>query len=341
MQAPKNGFFYVLDRRTGELISAEKYLPITWASHVDPETGRPVEQPGARYLEKPTVVAPSAYGGHNWHPMSYSPQTGLVYLPTHETSTIHAQLPAGQDPEDSLWVTGLDRELPDALWAQLPPRRAYLLAWDPVAQEERWRFDYPAMPSGGTLATAGGLVFQGSPEGTFNAFDAASGEKLWSLWIGAVEAAPVTFTIGGTQYVAVVSGLPDGGGPTDTTRARLISFRLGARGPAIERDEPRTLPRLTQVAFEASAEQILAGRGTFQRYCRTCHGSNGGGGIKDLRYSSPRTYDFYRQILLEGARVDRGMPSFAGRLSEQQVDDLRAFVLDQREIARLAAGGDG
>ncbi|MGB4249025.1 MAG: PQQ-dependent dehydrogenase, methanol/ethanol family, partial [Pseudohongiellaceae bacterium] len=213
MQAPKNGFFYVLDAATGQLISAEKFVPVNWASHIDLETDRPVEIPEARYdlTGVPMIVYPGPQGGHNWHPMSFSKRTNLVYLPAREQHRGYVADPV-LITTDRGWNIGLDSSagsaLVEAAGANAPQNNAYLLAWDPVNQREVWRSPR-AVPNeaAGVLSTAGGLVFQGNASGEFNAYKDDTGELLWSDMTQAMTvAAPITFTVDGVQHVAVLAG---------------------------------------------------------------------------------------------------------------------------------------
>ena len=185
MQASKNGFFYVLDRATGKLISAKNYVPVTWAKGVDPTTGRPIEIGDDHYAKGAAVLFPSAFGGHNWHPMSFSPKTGLVYLPAQEVPGAY-----GTDNNfgyvEGQWNTATDTTLnslpadPKARAAMKNSFRGELIAWDPVNQKEAWRAVHNGPWNGGTMATGGNLVFQGTADGHFNAYDATTGKPLWS-----------------------------------------------------------------------------------------------------------------------------------------------------------------
>ena len=358
MQAPKNGFFYVLDRRTGELISAEEFVTVTWASHVDLATGRPVELAGARYTDQTVNVMPGPLGGHNWHPMAFSPKTGLVYIPAMEMGNFYVPDPnyeytPGQwnlgvraaSPEDIpqaiVDATGLSAQM---LAEDAPPAllSGHLLAWDPVAQREVWRAQYTMPWSGGTLATAGNLVFQGTPFGQLTAYRADDGEKLWESYTGSgVIAPPITFESGGTQYIAVMSGWGGAFGIVGSRSARqavesegrIVVYALGATGRAIERQERREI-RVARVDHGASTEDIDAGRRLFNQYCLVCHGYGAvsGGVTPDLRQSSQRVFDSYEAALLEGALVDVGMPSFAPVLDRDDVALLKAYVLHRRNM---------
>ncbi len=368
MQAPKNGFFYVLDRETGELISAEEYVTVTWASHVDMATGRPVEMPGARYTDQTVAIFPGPLGGHNWHPMAFSPDTGLVYIPAQEMSAFYVP-DQGYEYTKGQWNLGVRPATPDDvpeavldpdagitadLLADDPPTAiltGHLLAWDPVTQREVWRVPYTVPWSGGVLATRGNLVFQGTPFGMLTAYRADTGEKLWESYTGSgVIAPPITFEVGGKQYVAVMSGWGGAFGVIGTRSARLaaesegriVVYALGADGEAIEQPE-RAQVQVTRVEHDSSEADIEAGRLLFNKYCLVCHGYGavGGGVINDLRESSPRIYDFYDEIVLEGQRADRGMPSFAPVLDQESLAQIRSFILYRRDllIAERAAGG--
>jgi PQQ-dependent dehydrogenase (methanol/ethanol family) len=221
MQAPKNGFFYVLDRLTGEFLSAAPYVYVNWATHIDPKSGRPVETPEARYGKKAVRLSPSPVGAHHWPPMAFNPATGLVYFPGQETNSVFQSentfaFKVGQ------WNTGTRRgtNAPDPLPNSGTPTRGFFVAWDPVAQKERWRIDFA--PSGGALSTAGSLVFVGDNRGKFMALDPASGKTLWSRDLLTGVATPVTYEVDGTQYVSVLSG---------TQKGRVFTFALDATAP--------------------------------------------------------------------------------------------------------------
>jgi PQQ-dependent dehydrogenase (methanol/ethanol family) len=188
MQVPKNGFFYVIDRATGQLISARNIVPLTWARGVDMATGRPIENPAARFAEGPALVAPAPFGAHNWHPMAFSPQSGLVYIPAMDIPAMFANAPGDTAHRPRGWNTGVDMllgALPNDR-AQLTAIRAmvkgHLAAWDPVTQQEVWRVQHDGAWNGGVLATAGNLVFQGTADGRLVAYAAdraSNGRKLW------------------------------------------------------------------------------------------------------------------------------------------------------------------
>jgi quinohemoprotein ethanol dehydrogenase len=339
MQAPKNGFFYVLDRSSGEFISAAPYTEINWASGVDAKTGRPIETPNARYA-KPEMVKPGPLGGHNWQPMSFNPKTGLVYIPAQDNTFGYGD-DAKFTPRSDGWNTGVDftlaRGIPGA------PRRAptgFLLAWDPVAQKERWRVSYEHMWNGGTLTTAGNLVFQGTADGRFVAYRADTGAKVWEMAVGSpINAAPVTYELDGTQYVAVMAawgGSPGSASPFGAAviPGRLLTFALGGKGKiapltSIARSAP------TSIAVpNVPAEAIASGAATYSRRCSMCHGAEAvsGGLIPDLRHSQPATFDRFAEIVLGGALVASGMPSFKASLSEEEMNAIKVYVLSRRAL---------
>ena len=360
MQAPKNGFFYVLDRATGELLSANNYVPVTWASHIDMETGRPVENPEARYKDKTALVFPGPLGGHNWHPMSFSPLTQLVYIPAMEMSNFYVPLKE-YEVQKGQWNLGVQPAEPDDVPKEVADElgltqqqvaedapaallSGHLLAWDPVEQKEVWRAQYDVPWSGGTLSTAGNLVFQGTPNGMFRAYRATDGELLWESYTGSgVIAAPVTFSVGDKQYVAIMSGWGGAFGVVGSRSARkavesegrVLVYAIGATGKEPERKE-RKPAQLTKIDHSSSEQQVGEGRTLFNRYCLVCHGygATGGGVIADLRESAPRVFDNYDAIVLEGRRVERGMPQFDSVLDKDAVGLIRSYVLHRRDALR-------
>jgi PQQ-dependent dehydrogenase (methanol/ethanol family) len=218
MQAPKNGFFYVLDRATGEFISAAPFTNVTWATHIDAKTGRPVETADARYGKKAVRLSPSPIGAHHWPPMAFNPATGLVYFPGQDTSGVF-QAVDNFNFKPGQWNTGtrLGAGAADvaASTTPLPGIRTFLVAWDPVAQKERWRNEF--RPSGGVLSTAGGLIFVGDAGGKLYAFDPANGQSLWQSDMQAGVATPVTYMVDGKQFVSVLAG---------TSKGRVFTFAL-------------------------------------------------------------------------------------------------------------------
>jgi PQQ-dependent dehydrogenase (methanol/ethanol family) len=351
MQAPKNGFFYVLDRETGELISAENYVPVTWASGVDGETGRPVETANARYTDGPILMLPGPAGGHNWQPMAFSPHTKLVYLPAQELPNLYGSN-SDFNFRQGQWNTGTDHLLwdlpedPVELMAVAGMLRGHLSAWDPVAQKEVWRYQHAGPWNGGVLATGGNLVFQGNIIGEFVAYSADKGERLWAFPTQTgITAGPVTYEIDGEQYVSVAVGwgtlLGMLAGPTTaplqmTNRSRVLTFRLGASGqlpelPAMSAPAAPEVPEQT-----AGAETIDQGRRLYTERCLVCHGYSvvSGGLTPDLRYSSAQVYTEWDAIVLGGSRSANGMPPFASLLSAEQSQAVKAYIIDRAHALR-------
>lgn len=240
MQANKNGFFYVLDRKTGQLISTKNFTLVTWARGVDPKTGRPIENDGIRYDEtgKPAKMLPGALGAHSWQAMAFNPGTGLVYIPAQEIGMTYSPVKNFQSASMGWNIAVAGTNSPDV--------RGYLLAWDPVGQKEIWRANYLGPWNGGVLTTAGNLVIQGNAAGYLNAYRADTGAKLWSMSAQtAVMAAPITYEVDGQQYIAVLAGwggaysLLEGkdAGKSGNLRniSRVLAFRLRATGtlPAV------------------------------------------------------------------------------------------------------------
>ncbi|HTO06549.1 MAG TPA: PQQ-dependent dehydrogenase, methanol/ethanol family [Myxococcota bacterium] len=331
MQAPKNGFFYVLDRKTGELISAEKYVEVTWASHVDKSTGRPVENPGQDYRDGLAFVKPTAFGGHNWHPMSYSPKTGLVYIPTHDILGAYRADPDFK-PQPGAWNTATDFNV-FALLSKDTMKGA-LVAWDPVNQKEAWRHPYALPWNGGLLSTGGNLVFQGTSDARFVAYRADDGVQLWESHTGTgVIAAPVTYLLDGKQYVSVVAGwggafgLAAGDVARDAAgdgKGRLLTYALGSAEPPA----PQTvLDRIT------APGEVYDGERIYHKYCASCHGGAAVAmvGMKDLRKISPETKAALPDIVLHGALRGAGMPSFGQYLAETDVAKLRTYLEHRAE----------
>jgi PQQ-dependent dehydrogenase (methanol/ethanol family) len=359
MQAPKNGFFYVIDRASGELISADPYTsPITWASHVDMETGRPVERPEARTFDGKNISLPSNAGAHNWPAMSYNPQTGLVYIPTMVFPAAFLAPTEDKDrlPGQGYWNVGFDRmgnappPIPEAELAAVIDRdfSGRLIAWDPLKREIRWA-QQPGRPNtGGTLSTAGGLVFHGGLGTRVVATDAVTGEDLWSqdTQTGAW-APPITYAIDGEQYIAFAVGFGGGlaaeGGPVAhswgiVNRSRVLVYKLGGADklPTPPEDD-RVMPKPAPVT--ADADTVRRGQVVYQRHCAYCHGDGlrTGRVTPDLRWSSENVHGMWQDIVRGGILKSLGMVSFADYVSEDEAEAVRQYVLAEatRRYAEL------
>jgi len=335
MQAPKNGFFYVLDAKTGALISAEKFVPVDWAERVDLKTGRPVEAPGARYPNgQASTQMAGALGGHNWQPMAFSPRTGLVYIPAQHGHGFYA------DPTDfkfipGAWNTGMLRQASGpsarmpAIRPGMLPARGELIAWDPVTQTKRWSVAFPQMWTSGVLATDGGLVFH-AVNNAFTAYDAASGKPLWSHDTGARAIAPAsTYAIDGEQYVALMVGNGGAGGKDQPRqRGRLLVFKLGGAVKPPPYPTPVTPAKLDLSLATPSKGDADKGSVTYNLFCGVCHGA--GPFLPNLA-TSPAILDpdGFNAIVLDGALKANGMAPFRRYFAEAEAEDLRAFLLWQ------------
>ena len=385
MQAPKNGFFYVLDRRTGALISAEPYAAVNWASHIDKESGRPVETAQAEYFDAPKLIFPGPQGAHNWQPMSYSPQTGLVYIPVKEAGAIWAM------PEEAfvyqqgglnshaqyVFTTPGEWGLDSPFAKTLPPIevlgegqpdttiRGFLRAWDPISQQLVWERETSGpwvgtmnafWNGGGLLSTGGGIVFQGRGTGYFLAIDAATGDELHRLYVGAsMMAAPMTYRINGIQYIAILTGTGGGNGNDYVpgmaaydygNAGRLIVFKLGGgnvplREKMVHENNLLRAPTLARIDNPNQTEQ---GERLYRRNCAKCHSNidGRGSGIPDLRLMSAATHAAFSDIVLKGTLADKGMGDFSDLLNQGQVKALHAYLINEswRHYDRAMGSGE-
>jgi quinohemoprotein ethanol dehydrogenase len=341
MQAPKNGFFYVLDRETGELLSAEKFSHVSWATHVDMKTGRPVEREEAHWSNKLAVVAPGPPGAHNWHPMSYSPRTGLVYIPVMEGIYMFEGDPdfkfrkgVANTGENFAAVAESTENYAAAKNAVCGLTR--LVAWDPQRGEKAWEILHEGGVPGATLVTAGDLVFKGNGGGALSAYDAETGSELWHAHTGIdVMAPPSTYELDGEQYVVALAGTGGTHGGHVATfdhdnAGRVLAFKLDARTPmpAVGKRPPRSVsvPRL-----DVSPEVVAQGRVAYSNNCTFCHGigANGSGLVPDLRYASKKTHDQWDDIVRGGIRQTKGMASFADVVSVEESRAIQAYILDR------------
>ncbi len=376
MQASKNGFFYVLDRGTGALLAADKFVDANWALRVDLKTGRPVDNPGADYTTgRPVIVFPSGVGGHNFNPMSLSARTGLVYIPAVHSGMALLENPLPpHEPERSgtgvlvAFATQL-LQPPSTLPPKLRPvtSPAYLKnvpsldmhgslkAWDPIAHRVVWEHTYPSfMDHGGVLSTGGGVVVQGSVDGKLRAFNDETGAVLKEIDTGsALIAAPMTYSLNGVQYLAILAGSGGGGwnfwmpGNVAAQRGngnRILAFRLDG-GPT---PLPPALPAVTPIpeppAQPGTAADITAGAALFARNCSGCHANAERAPVPDLRRSGMiRTAEGFQAVVRGGALQTRGMPSWDDLLSESQVEQIRVHLVSiaREAYARQQAGVSG
>ena len=356
MQAPKNGFFFVIDRTNGQFISAKNFVNVNWATGYDAKTGRPIEAPDARYVGKELAVVPGALGAHNWQPMAFSPQTGFAYIPANRAVFGYSD-PKSFKVQPGRWNLGLGApgaaasDDPAAFAAVRKMLGGRLIAWDPVGQKEAWGFDYSEPWNGGILTTAGKLVFQGDTRGNLRAFAADTGKVLWEKNLGiAIMAAPVTFEHDGEQYVAVVGGyggayaltsaFNDNPGPRPN--GRLFVFRIGGKAemPKIAKLAPAPA---NPPADTFAPAQIARGDAVFARECWVCHGPGAAssGVVPDLRRSAMlASAEAWNSIVIGGALKDRGMISFSQTLSASDAEDVRAYVGQRAKLLQQQEGGN-
>ena len=348
MQAAKNAFFYVLDRETGEFLSATPFAQMTWATGVDPTTGRPIESPAAYDGMNAVIVTPDPGGAHNWYPMAFHPTTGLVYLPVKDGMFfIHPPDPDWR-PGIRNFNAGIEPAYDGPLLEQLlssPPPAGRLVAWDPVARQSEWAVDFPVAESGGVLATAGNLVFQGRSDGIFAAYRATDGTALWEFDAGTgIMAPPVTYLTDGVQYVTLMVGWggapglinPPGIGPVKPGYGRVLTFALDGDARLHVRPFGHANPPVPALPVTASTAIVGEGRTLYDANCSGCHGYEAiAGSLPDLRYMSAAVHARFEDIVLSGAREALGMPRFDDLLEAEQVHAIQQYVLSR---AHEAAG---
>jgi quinohemoprotein ethanol dehydrogenase len=344
LHAPKNGFFFVIDRTNGKFISAKNFVDVNWATGYD-ASGRPIEVPEARSPDKSFDSIPGPFGAHNWHPMSFNPQTGLVYLPaqgvplnlTGEKTLVQNAQGSNKFGGTTGWNVGF------SLNAEPPknPPFGRLIAWDPVKQKEAWRAEYIAPWNGGTLTTAGNLVFQGTADGRFIAYNAKTGEKLWETPVGTgVVAAPATYMVDGVQYVSVAVGWGGVFGITQRATDReapgtVYTFAIGGKAPLPAFTKYQIGNLLTGVKYDPT--HVPEGTSIYVNACATCHGVPGvdkGGNVPNLGYVSTETITNLKDIVFNGPFKDKGMPDFTGKLTEADVVKIQAFIQGTADAIR-------
>ena len=358
MHAPKNGFFYVIDRTDGQLISAEPYTVTTWATHIDMETGRPVEMPDARYEDGEAVVAPGPLGGHNWHAMSYNPQTGLAFIPaTHlQTRFFDTEVDlSGWEPPSwrgdvavATQALGSSRE--DGVMSSLQ-------AWDPVDQQLLWEVPLTGIWNAGTLTTAGNLVLQGRVDGSLVAYAADTGEQLWSFDLGlGISAPPITYSVGERQYISilvgwggVMAGLGGAAGAANgwaygVHTRRLVTFSLEGSTQLPSLPPPTMVTLIDAPDFTIDPVLLPIGQRDFEGTCRLCHGGGAiaAGMAPDLRASAiVLSEEAFADVVRDGILAERGMPEFAD-WTDRQLLAIRHYIRSSAENPpSIAAGSEG
>jgi len=358
LHAPKNGYFYILDAKTGQFLSGTPFVPQNWTTGIDPGTGRPQIAPAAQYEKtgQPFVASPGALGAHSWHPMSFSPKTGYVYIPVQSVPAGYLADPTWK-PSAMGFQIGLDSGK-TAMPADKAARSAMaamttgaLVAWDPVARKAAWSVPYKGAWNGGTLATAGNLVFQGSAAGELAAFSADAGKKLWSFPAQTgIIAAPMTYALDGEQYVAILAGwggvfdlaagtLANKSGSVQNV-SRLLVFKLRAKGQ-LPPPKPAAERVLDPPALTGTPQQVALGTGLYARYCSVCHGDAAvaGGLVPDLRHSGAiGSPEAVKSVVIDGALQHNGMVSFAKALRPDEVEAIRQYVISRANEDKKLGG---
>jgi quinohemoprotein ethanol dehydrogenase len=348
LHAPKNGFFYVIDRRNGKLISAEKFAKATWADRIDLKTGRPVENAFARFTDpKGIMMFPGPVGAHSVQAMSFNPVTGLTYIPATELGATYADPPG--DPLQ--WQPKPGRVVNNGIAKPNPPiavapGTSSLLAWDVLKQKPAWSVPMTGTVNGGTATTAGNLVFHGQVTGEFDAYAADSGRKLWSFDAQTgFTAQPITYMAGGRQYVTVIAGWR-GMGSTSGVKPeweyrlqprRVLTFALGGTAQ-LPPPGPRTTDFVDDPEFVVDPAKVAVGQATAGMHCGLCHGVGlaSGGTAPDLRKSPiPLSLPALASVLHDGVLVPAGMPQFA-EFSPEQIEGLQHFIRQKARDAMAA-----
>ena len=338
LQGPKNGFFYVLDRENGELLRANPYVRLNWATHIDMDTGRPVENPEMAYDEKAQWVLPSNAGGHSWQAMAVDPNRGIAYLPVQDMAAWYGLpqsfLDTGEfELDPNRMSLGVDMRPHEDAPPQ-PEASGYLKAIDPLTGEEVWSVQRATPYNGGALATAGGLVFQGDAAGQLAAYDADSGSMLWEYdTLGSTPASPITYEIDGEQYLAVLVGRALRREESD---GRLMVFKLGAEAGQVTSEQIGTADIPEPPPLTASEEDVGRGEVLYNRTCVGCHGIGAVATINaDLRMMSGETHERFQDIVRGGVLADKGMLSFAAAVNEEEAELIRQYVISQALKARM------
>ncbi|MEN8876569.1 MAG: PQQ-dependent dehydrogenase, methanol/ethanol family, partial [Hyphomonas sp.] len=356
MQAPKNGFFYVLDAESGEFISGDAFVPMNWAEGLD-ENGRPIEIADARYGAVPYEQLPGPLGAHNWHPMAFNPDLNLAYIPAQEIPQAYARDPRFETQPVG-WNTGADFSAgvppiapPEVAKFLRSTLKGRLIAWDPIAREARWSVEHGNAWNGGVLSTAGGLVFQGKLNGDFVAYDAETGDKLWNHELKSGGASgPGTYMIDGEQYVTITTGWGSAFGlsagfaydeTVPSTVGKVVTFKLGGTGEIADPDFPM-IDKTPKADSFGDETMIAEGSVHYARNCTVCHGplAVSSGVLPDLRWSAISGNEMaWKGVVIDGNLAANGMVSFADHLTPDQVESIRAYVLAQAHAAVPAGSG--
>ena len=347
VHAPKNGFFYILDALTGKFLSGVPFVYQNWARGLDPHTGRPDILPEALWAStgKSWIAKPGSLGAHNWQSMAYSPKTRLVYIPGQQIpkrfeAVDHLQLNSlGQNLGRKMGDDSIPTDDPKSVAAAKAELQGWLLAWDPDKQALAYKIDHKGPWNGGILATGGDLVFQGLADGQFHAYDANNGQDLFAFDAqSGIVAAPISYAVGGKQYVAVEVGwgaaYAMGGGANSRSsgwtvnHSRIVAFALDGRAVLPSVNDQGFLPVKPPDRFNEEAAQL--GYQSYQKFCAGCHGDNAvsGGVLPDVRWSGAiRAEDGFFNVVGRGALGAYGMSGFSAVLDAPQIDDIRQYLI--------------
>jgi quinohemoprotein ethanol dehydrogenase len=371
IHAPKNGFLYILDRRDGKLLSAKPIVRQNWTRGIDPTTGKPIPNPeAADWALGPKIIFPGTPGARNWHPASYDPVSGLYFAPVQDMGNLML-MPPGQAPfrpkgintaatlfftadlEQSLGIlppplAARVRALPAYAEVLKAPAISELRAIDPLTGLAKWKVSMGGWQDrGGVLTTAAGLLFQGNLAGQLKVYSMADGALLKTIETGtSILAAPMTYRVGGVQYVAVMAAWGGGGYPyvprysaaySRGNQGRLLVFRLdgGAVPIPAELPLPEVAPEAPPQLSGATPERIAQGQGLFYSVgCALCHSNQHRSITPDLRRMQPGTHQAFRQIVLEGTLVSNGMPRWDDLLKPEQADAIHAWLISEQAKVR-------
>ncbi|MBZ5859619.1 PQQ-dependent dehydrogenase, methanol/ethanol family [Flavihumibacter profundi] len=343
MQAPKNGFFYVIDRTNGKFISGKPYTYINWAKGMSPE-GRPIETEIANMTDMNAETFPTFDGGHNWHPMAFNKKNGLVYIPARISSFLYGYDSSwsynaikdfgsgtgwneAREPNPSL-KNKFDKNAP----AKHP--QGFLLAWDPVKQKEVWRVNQSFLWNGGVVTTAAGLVFQGTADGNLSAYDGDNGKLLWQVNVGTgVIAPPISYLVDGVQYISFQVGW--GGSYVALTEsitpniypAHIYTFKIDGKEKMPDlKSIPQPVP--LKIDYPGSQVEITKGGYLFLQYCMPCHGEidKKFGVLPELGHITKAKFDLINDIVRKGALENLGMPNLGNKLTDEDVENIKKYI---------------
>ena len=354
MQAPKNGFFYVIDRADGTLLRAHPYGAVTWATHVDMETGRPVENPDLDFSTEAKWIMPGPLGAHNWQAMAFDPERGLVYFPVQDAAFIYAM-------DDDFQETGVYKRSPGrsnlgiefGRIMQLatetpgaPASKGYLKAFDPLTGETAWAVEHADYWNGGVVATSAGLVFQGDSLGNLSAFDSDDGSVLWqSNTYTSIVAPPITYAVDGKQYVAVMTGtgirldaIPETATFQYGNWGKLVVYALGGEGE-LPTPTARDLSIPAQPPVTAGEADLARGEQLYHEVCGSCHGLGvvSSGTLPDLRMMSQERHSAFNAVVMDGVLRSNGMASFADTLDPADAERIQQYIILRATQDREAA----